>query len=265
MKKFLFFLALLLGHSAQAAVTLVSGQTFTEVADHWGASTSSGAKDLPVAATTGNLIVVAIVYFDGAGTQNVTGIDDAGTTTFSLARQTKNTSVGLVVEIWSGIAAGTNSGQDVVVTVQSIASSANHFIGLVEFAGNDADQSSLSVNGANTASVTSHDSGSVTPGVADNVIIGMSSGSNRTWTNDADFTNVLVNGRTVFSYKIQSANTAQSFTVTSDTNAFAGLAIVAFKGAAGGGGPVFPTTLQNLGKAVGPHKSQELGGHLEGQ
>lgn len=225
----------LLSFNAHAAVTLVSGQTFTQAADHWGASTSSAAKDLPVAATAGNLIVVGIVYAEGAGTEDVISIDDAGSTVYALVRQQQDPStLGVTLEIWAGIAAGVNAGQDVVVTVQTIASSSNHFIGLLEFAGVDADQTGLPGNGANTGSATSHDSGSVTPGVADNVIVAITSGSNRDWGNDADFTNVYDSSRSLFSYKIQSANTAQSFTATSDTAGFCVLDIAAFRGAAGG-------------------------------
>lgn len=246
------------------AVTLVSGQTLVDVGDHWPSGTVSAAKDLPAPATAGNLIVVGVRVGDGAGTGSVSSIDDLGTTTYALAKAQQDTGSGTYIEWWRGIAAGASAGQDIVVTISGAAPSADNFIVAMEFAGNDATQASLSTNGVNTTGVTSHDSGSVTPGTADNVIVAMSSGSSREWTNDADFTNLLDNNRSLVSYKIQSSNTAQSFTATSDIGGGAAMAIVAFKGAAGGGGAtIIPGGSQQLSRGFSGHRAGRTGGAIE--
>lgn len=212
------------------AVTHV--QQFVEVTNHWAASATSAAKDLPVAATTGNLIVVIASIGDGAGEDDVLSIDDAGTTVYARANRQGDATTGNVLEIWWGIAAGASAGQDVAITKEGSSDNGEDAIIILEFAGNDGTQSSLSVNGATTSSVTSHDSGSVTPGTANNVIVAISRGSDREWTVDTDFTTIIDNARTTAAYKIQSSNTAQSYTATSDVAGFAVLNIVAFKGTA---------------------------------
>lgn len=227
------------------AVTLVSGQTFTQVTNHWVSSATSAGKTLPSAATTGNLIVVVASIGDGAGTDDVLSIDDAGTTTYARGRREADATTGNVLEIWWGIAAGTNPGTGVTITKEGATDNGEDLIALFEFAGNDGTQASLSTNGAATSGTTSHDSGSVTPGTADNVLIAISRGSDRVWTVDADFTSVLANTRTTLAYKIQSSDTAQSYTATSDIGGFCVLNLVAFKGAAGGA--AVPKTMLLLG------------------
>jgi hypothetical protein len=227
-KRLTLFLLLLIALPGHAAVTLVSGQTFSQVTNHWAASASAAAKDLPAPATAGNLIVV--IASIGDANEDVLTIDDAGTTTFARARRESDSTTGNVLEIWWGIAAGASAGQDVVVTKEGATDNGEDAIVIWEFAGNDPTQASLQTNGQPTASTTTHDSGSVTPGTANNVLVAISRGSDRAWTVDADFTTVIDNGRTTVAYKIQSANTAQSYTATSDTAGFAVVAIVAFKG-----------------------------------
>lgn len=211
------------------AVTLV--QQFAQVSNHWAASATCAAKTLPVAATVGNLIIV-IASIGNDTTESVVSMDDAGTTPYARANRVEDSTTGNVHEIWFGIAAGTNPGTGVTITKGGTSDNGTDSITIVEFAGNAATQASLSVNGNTTGPATSHDSGSVTPGVADNVIVAISRGSDRAWTVDADFTALLDNERTTVAYKIQSSNTAQSYTVTSDIDAFAVLNIVAFKGSA---------------------------------
>lgn len=219
---------------AQAAVTQVQ-QLTPSVAAHW--TTGGNAPvDLPVAATSGNLITVEVAFGDGAGVATVSSVDDAGTTSYACERTQGDTAQGVVVAICWGIAAGAGAGTDVVVTWSTTGSSADDMIAVQEWAGNDATQASLSDNGANTAAATSHDSGSVTPGTTDNVLIAVSRGSSRSWTMDADFTSMLVNNRTTLGYRLQSSDTAGSYTVLSDIAGFADLAIVAFKGTASASG-----------------------------
>lgn len=228
----LILLTLLLFTGSAHAIALVPGQTLVAVDDHWASGNTSAAQTLPSAATAGNLIVVLATIADGSGTATFTGIDDAGTTVYACERQQGNSTVGITVSICWGIAAGTNPGTGVTITASETSTSTDDLIAIMEFSDADATQASLSDNGANTASVTSHDSGSVTPGVANNVVVAISRGSDREWILDADFTSLLDNSRTTAGYRIQSSDTSQSYTVTSDIAGFAALAIVAFKGAA---------------------------------
>ena len=234
MRRLILVALLLASLPTQAAVTQVQ-QLTPSVAAHW-ASGGNAPVDLPVAATAGNLITVEVAFGDGSGLSTVSSVDDAGTTVYACERTQGNTTVGFVAAICWGIAAGASAGTDVVVTWSTTASSADDMIAVQEWAGNDGTQASLSDNGANTASLTSHDSGSVTPGTADNVIVAISRGSSREWTVDGDFTTLLDNNRTTLAYRIQSSDTSQSYTITSDTAGFAGLAIVAFKGTAAASG-----------------------------
>lgn len=215
------------------AFTLVTGQIFSQVSNHWAASASAAAKSLPNAAAAGNIVVV--VASIGDANEDVLSIDDNGTTVYARAHRQSDATTGNVLETWYGIAAGAGAGQGVVVTKEGATDNGEDAIVIFEFAGNDLTQATLQTNGAATASTTTHDSGSVTPGTAANLLIAVSRGSDREWSVDADFTTVIDNARTTVAYKIQAANTAQSYTVTSDVGGFAVLSIVAFKGATAGG------------------------------
>lgn len=236
MTRRLLALILLLALAVPTYAQMALVQQFTpSVGAHW--STGGNAPiDLPVAATAGNLITVEVSFGDGAGTATVSSIDDAGTTSYSCARTQGDSTLGTVMAICWGIAAGASAGIDIVVTWSTTGASGDDMIAVQEWSGNDGTQASLSTNGNNSPNGTSHTSNSVTPGTANNVVIGLSRGGSATWTADAGFTNLFINNRTTLRYLIQSSDTAQSYDITSDINRFCSLAIVAFKGTAGGGG-----------------------------
>lgn len=221
-------------------------QQFTQVSNHWAASASAAAKDLPVAATTGNMIVVVVAVGDGTGTGSVSSIDDAGTTVYQQAyRHTDTSFFGVFIEVWYGFAAGASAGQDVVVTLSGASDSADDYISILEFSGVEDPQ--LSIQAASIApstQTTTHTAGPITPGAADNVLIGVSRGSDNTYTPDADYTNVLDNDRSTLGYKIQATDTAQDYTVVSPDATWTNVVVVAFKGTSAGGPTAYEMTAE---------------------
>lgn len=211
-------------------------QQMDEVGAFWATGTSP-ARSLPAPALVGSRIAVVTSFGDGGGTANVTAISDAGGTEYTRCKRQGDATIGCTLEEWSGIATSVNAGQNVVVVQSASGASADDALGIYEI-GNPAPAQvfdATNTNGASTASVTVHDSGNVTPGTVDSVIIAISRGSNRVWTPDADFINNLTNGRTTLGYRQQAAIAATSYTVGSDSAAFACLAIVAFDAATGTG------------------------------
>lgn len=229
------------------AILLVQSAVSTGGVDPWAGATTNTPFDLPAPATAGNLIIVGHRIGDGAGSGTVSTIAEAGTTAYARARNQQNATLGVYLELWWGIAAGASAGQDIVSTITANGSSTDNYIFALEFSGNTALQSGIQVNGANISNLMSHDSGSVTPATAANVIVGMSTGGSAEWINDADFTTVLDNSRSIVGYRIQAAATAQPWTITSDINRFSALAIAAFDGTAGGAAALNRMALLGVG------------------
>lgn len=217
----------------------VPGQTINSSAAHFATDGISAPLSMPNPASAGSLIAVVVTVPDGniPATSVSSIVDDDGSYTLA-KRQTTNGS-GAAVEIWYRIiTGGSGGGQNLVVTVAGPFSVAFTYIGALEFSGALADQSGLTVNGATTNAVTSHPSGSVTPATANNVLVAITTGGNRTYTGDANWTDVQINTRITFEYRIQSAATAQQHTIASDSNTLVEHAIAAFSGAADGGGGI---------------------------
>ena len=237
-------------------------QEFQQVAAHWAGGASAAGKSLPGAATVGSRIVAISRRGDGSGTGTVVSWTDNGSTVYTLDKRQADTNVGTVLEFWSGIAISTSAGQNAVCTQNDSTSSADDVIALYELSDPDVTQifGATNTNGASTSGTTTHDSGNVTPAVNGAVIVGMSSGSNRTWTEDPDFVADLVNGRTTLSHLEQGTAAVIAYTPTSDTNAFAAVAVVAYEGTSGGANPPSITDVDEDNTIVSTQANVEIDG-----
>lgn len=142
--------------------------------------------------------------------------------------------------VYFRVITGDETGQDVVVTLSG-ADGNSAPIGVIVATGLASDQGTFSASrqiSTAFASGASHTIGPVTPGAADNLIVGFcGDAGNRTWSDDAGWTKVT--GSTVryeMIYDIQTAADARSWTYTPDSDGAANLSIVAFNGESAGGG-----------------------------
>lgn len=129
---------------------------------------------------------------------------------------------------------GASPGTTVTLTLSGGSGVAPYFF-FMEFDGADADQSGSTANGSTPTATQTHDSGSVTPPTADNIVVAsMYRDPGGTWTPDASFT-MLTTGANEYAvgYLVQTAATAQVNNVTVDTNRDSGMLIGAFAGSGG--------------------------------
>lgn len=233
------------------AMTHVTGQVIESSAAHFATDGISAPLSMPNPAAAGSLIVVAVTIPDGEipATSVSSIVDNDGS--YTLARRQTTNGSGAAVEIWFRIiTGGVGGGQDLIGTVAGPFSTGHTFIGALEFSGALADQSGRTVNGATTLSGTSHASGSVTPTTANNVLVGITTGGDRVYTGDANFTDVEINTRITFEYWIQSAATPQQHTITSDSSSLVEHAIAAFVGEDEGGGGISIPVVQHFRQRV---------------
>lgn len=191
-----------------------------------GGTTNSTPLNLPGAVTIGNLIVIE--YFSQSSTRNPDSVVDTPTTDYSLDLGGAILGSAGGVRLWAGIAAATNAGQGIVVTCS----------------GNNGDKSLLRVtewdaltltgvshNEATGASVTTHNSGNVTPANASGLIVAIANRTNGDWTDPGDFTEVNTTDDNFYSgYKISPAASAQQLTMLSDVSEFSEMKIIALAG-----------------------------------
>lgn len=193
---------------------------------------------------SGNLVVL----FVATNIRTVSTI--TGTNLTSMVRHVQssfNPNSNDIGDLWQGISTG--SVTSVTITLSG-ATSDNACVGYVELSGENADQSGATGNSAVPAGTTTHDSGSVTPPTADNVIVAAAMRNNATWTDDGAFTMVsAANANCMMGYILQSSATAQEFNSTSDINRDSVMVIGAFAGE--GGGPA-PTAGHGRGRELSP-------------
>lgn len=195
--------------------------------------------------TSGNLVVIFVETY----VRQVSTIAGTNLTLTRLVQSSYNDAI-FIGDLWYGIATGSVS--SVTVTLGGNTSD-DACVAYAEFSGQAADQSSATSNSSVGNNVTSHNSGSVTPPTADNVVVCGMHRTNATWTEDGAFTMVSsADAGCAFGYRLQSSATAQEFNATSDVNRYSVMTIGAFAGTSGGGGtavPVFTYQLKQQGIA----------------
>ena len=192
------------------------------------------------AVTAGDRIIV-IVHTDG--TRTVSSITDSGTTSYAAVTDAAQNNDSGRTYIYEGIAAGADAGNTITVNLSGNDGSTT-MVGAIVCTGMAADTTGTVGNGAVFDAATAHNSGSVTPGAADNIIVATMNRTNGDWTEDAAFTNVTITGgdaTKVIRYLIQASATASEYNATSADNEFSTMSIAAFSGASAGGTavPVF--------------------------
>lgn len=178
------------------------------------------------APTVGNLVIISSVQ----DTRSVSSVAGTGTT-YTINGANTNHGAGFNTSQWKAIAAGSDT--TVTVTLSGTSGSVNSIVCFAEFSGANSDQSGSTANGAANTATTTHNSGSVTPPTADNVVIVTAFTSNGAdFTHDSDFTAVTTgHNYAYFAYRIQSAATIQEYNGTSGVNRDSGIRIGAFAGA----------------------------------
>lgn len=126
---------------------------------------------------------------------------------------------------------GTESGQDVVVTLSgSDGNNGGMYCVVVSGLSSTPAPAGHTVAGTGASSTVS----AVTPAQANNVVIGYSWRGNRTWTNDAGWTEVgTPAAKWSMVYRIQTSATAQDWVLTPDTDGYADMTLVAYSASAG--------------------------------
>lgn len=209
-----------------AAMALVQSDCDTFAAT----SQTSDVYTFPSTLTAGNLVVF------GANRSSRTVTSIVGNVSFSGTQLGATTSWGGgTVQQWYGIAAGADA--SVTVNYTGAVGDAAEFC-FAEFSGSSSDQSGATTNGATESATQNHDSGSVTPPTAENVVVVIMSRQNDTYTDDGAFTSLPTGNANYhyWGYRIQSSATAQEFNATSTINRDSGIRIGAFAGTSGGGG-----------------------------
>ena len=179
------------------------------------------------APTAGNLIVVGFAH----EVRQVSSV--AGTNMSFTINGAQQSAQGGWMSQWKCIV-GASPGTTITLTMSGSSGVDGYFF-FMEFDNANADQSASTANGSTNAATTTHNSGSVTPPTANNMIVAQSYRGNRTWTEDGAFTQ-LTTGTNFYGvcYLIQTAATAQNNETTSDTNGDSGMTIGAFAGVSAG-------------------------------
>lgn len=229
-----FALALLIPAQGWAAMAHVRSNCVT---GNLFAGGTTYAYTYPAAYGNGNLLVITSVQ----ETRSVSSVAGATLTYTINGANTSNATAGFNVSQWKAI--GNGSG-DTTVTV-TISGAYNNTFSLVcfaEFSGANSDQSSSVANGSSNDALTAHNSGTVTPPSADNVVVATTYISGGVWTPDAGFTAVTTGASWgEFAYLVQAAATVQEYNGTTDVGRYSAMRIGAFAGTAGGGGGGGPT------------------------
>lgn len=228
-----FALALLLHVQGWAAVTLVqsgcqTGAIYTETV---GGNPNTGyTYTFPSAVSSGNLVVFTGMN-ESRSISTITGTN----ITYSISGLNRNQAgAGYQESQWKGVATGSVTSSQVVI---SGAGAPDNCICFYEFTGTQTDQSGATTNGSVNNAVTAHNSGSVTPPTADNVVVASTYISGNDATQDGAFTQLTTGNTSFFSgYILQSAATAQENNVTTVGSRYSAMSISAFAGTAGGGG-----------------------------
>lgn len=196
------------------------------------ASTTQYVYTYPTPPTAGNLLILGSVQntrtvSSAAGTSNTYTINGANT---------NNASAGYNASQWKVIASGSDT--TVTITLSGANGSSDSTICFAEFSGAASDQSGSTANGASNSTTTTHNSGSVTPPTADNVVVSTIYISGGTWTPDGAFTDVTT-GQAIakFAYKLQTAADAEEYNATTNVNRFTAMRVGAFAGASSGSAP----------------------------
>jgi len=189
------------------------------------ASQTSDTYTPASAITPGNLIVLS----SGSSSRTVTSI--AGNVSLTTSINGAHTTWGGGnVSIWKGVATGSDT--QFTINYSGAVGDTLQFC-FAEFSDASSDQSGSTANGAaHTAVNGAHNSGSVTPPTASNIVTAFTVRANDTWTEDGGFTEV--SGSTSLmrmAYLIQAAATAQEYNMTSTISRDSGMRIGAFAGA----------------------------------
>lgn len=194
-----------------------------------GGNSSATTISLGSPVVIGNLIIVA--YSTNNVTRTVTGVTDAGGTTYAALRAMDSSAAGRT-QIWWGIASATNAGNTVVVTLSGAHSDATN-VTVASFSGCASDQSGAQSNGNNETGTQNFTSNSVTPPNATGVLFAARHGSSGNYVPDPDFTNIAGTASNFgFGYRVDSGD-AQAYTYTADANETTATQINAFAGAGG--------------------------------
>lgn len=187
------------------------------------AGTNSYVYTYPGAITSGNLVVIG---FASGDSRNLTSAAGAATT------YTSNQTDFALGRLFQAYAIA--GGADTTVTITLSGNEGNSFTFCFgEFSNAAASQAGADHDGNAQGPVTAHASNSVTPAVANNVVVNYIVHTGGDWTYDADFTRIDAAGSGVsgaMMYRIQSATTAQEANHSSTDNEFSGQRISAFSG-----------------------------------
>lgn len=234
----LLVLLLLVPSPVWAAMALVGSQSNC-VSGNLFAGTSSYVYNYPAALTNGSLAIITV----GTDIRTVSSIAGTATTYTINGVNTNNATAGFNNSLWKAIAAGS----DTTTTITLSGTTADFaFVCFALFSGNDSDQSGSVANGASFDAATAHNSGSVTPPTANNVVVAAMRRTAGTWTEDAAFTHVsAANADFYFGYRVQTSATAQESNQTSVDAEYSAMRIGAFAGTADAGTVnFFPRRLQ---------------------
>jgi len=183
---------------------------------------NTGTFTYPGALTAGNLVVVTFMSGDNRSLTSMTGT----TTTFTAPTPVD----GGFGRLFFGRAIA--GGADTTVTIVLSGAEGNATdVCFAEFSGAAADQSATTENGTYT-SATTHDSGSVTPPTAVNVVVAFTVHGNGDFTYDSGFTEIEPGANKFFGYILQTSATAQEINHTSVDTEVMGTIIRALVGTA---------------------------------
>lgn len=219
-------LVLLLPAPTRAAMTHIQSGCTTYTA----ASQTSDTYTPGATVTAGNLVVFGGTF----SSRTISSISGNQGTTFSQNGSDTSWGGGTVM-LWKGVAAGADTSYTINY---SGTLGDNAYVCFAEFSGASSDQSGSTANGAAHAAVNgAHGSGSVTPPTANNVVVSFTGRGNDTWTEDGGFTQMVNDNYSSWSYRLQTAATAQSYDMTSTIARDSGMRIGAFAGSADAGSP----------------------------
>lgn len=223
--------ALLLPAQGWAAVTLVRSNCNNALVWGGGGSDTLTWTYDTAAPGNGNLAIFAFV----GETRYLNTAVGSGMTYARVGSVQNNAAAGFSSTVLYAI--GNGSDTTATLTLSGGYGGADSTVCYLEFTGTQTDQSGLTANGSVNNAVTAHNSGSVTPPTANNVVVSSTYISGGVWTGDGAFTE-LTTGDTwsKINYLIQSAATAQEYNGSTDVNRYSAMVIGAFAGTAGGGG-----------------------------
>lgn len=175
-----------------------------------------------------------VVLFTGTTIRTVSSISGTNLSMTQLGTTSSN-AADFKGALWYGISTGSVTG---VTVTASGATADDACVAYAEFSGHASDQSGATNNGSANDNVTTHNSGSVTPATANNVVVSGAMRTSATWTEDGAFTLVSsADAGCHLAYLTQTAATAQEYNSSSDINRYSVIRVGAFSGDSGGGAP----------------------------